>query len=212
MASRATSTSNQSAAGRSSTKAPTESKENNFIDTEYKELNNHIRECWKYISDLLRSFLFLQIILLSVIFLGGGVVKVEGVTVTTGQQVVATPAPGSANTETAERFRKTTVIPLLIFGVVGSVGAIIQNLRLFKNATAFVERAAFLESTGGFVIDSSHGSLRTSPPTTYMRDEMYGNRSLIKLDLRWLLTLVYGLCGCIWAWYSWSLFTINFSF
>ncbi len=49
-----------------------------YLDIEYHELNNHVRESWKYISDLLKSFLFIQILLISLMFLGGGVIEVGG--------------------------------------------------------------------------------------------------------------------------------------
>lgn len=55
------------------------------IDSEYRELNNNIRESWKYISDLMRVVVFLQVVLISVILFGANVVKIDNISFATSK-------------------------------------------------------------------------------------------------------------------------------
>jgi hypothetical protein len=175
------------------------------FDAEYRELNNHLRECWRYISDLLKNFIFLQIILISVVFLGGGVVKIEGIDVNTSRSVVENNANPNTHPESASstrRFRKLAIMPLLLIGIAGSVGAAMQNRRLFVNATYFVRRAAYLEHRGGFAKDGRVSvSERTMPANTYMNENLYSGK---KVNLEFLLIAMYGGFAILWMGYTFA--------
>jgi hypothetical protein len=186
------------------------------IDAEYRELNNHIRECWKYISDLLRNFLFLQIILVSVIFLGGSVAKIEGINVgiNTGRDSTIQSGNPSTNNRLENsdngKFRKQAILPLLLIGLFGSIGAAVQNHRLFINATYFIHRAAYLEHRGGLVKDTRTSTPeRTLPANTYMRENLYPGK---KLNLKVLLLWTYGGFGLLWMYFTFDFARNGFSF
>ena|SRR5579862_500989 len=187
-----------------------------FLDAEYRELNNHVRECWKYISDLLRGFLFLQIILLSLVFLGGNTIKLEGVNVgvTSSQSIVRSNEGGKGGTsETVDsiRFRKLAILPLIFVGLMASAGAAVQNQRLFANATNFVRRAAFIERMGQFPRDERlPPSERTSPANEYMSAALYSSGRRVNLGM--LLAGTYGFFVLLWAYYTVILIRIDFNF
>lgn len=143
---------------------------------EYRELNNHTRECWKYISDLLRHYVLLQIALFSALFL--------------------------SDTDTVTL---SAVWPLAVIGLVGSIGALFQNHRLFKNATKFVRRAAYLESISDLPEDtkSEKPDDERKPPNIYMEGALYKNVT-DGLDLKYLLHGLYSLLALFWAYYFFS--------
>jgi hypothetical protein len=179
----------------------------NHIDTEYVELNNHVRECWKYISELLKSFLFVQIILISVIFLGGGVPEFRGITIQANASAAGADGEkvDTHKMNVAAPVRDYAIVLLLFIGFVGSAGALMQNDRLFRNATTYVRRAAFLESDKGFAKDNREQEIvPTQPPCTYMWTNLYSGRGL---DLKVLLALTYGFFAIVW--FSYGVFALS---
>lgn len=96
-------------------------------------------------------------------------------------------------------------IVLISIGIISSIGAYIQNNRLFTNAATFVTRAAFLEKEGKFLIDSSSALHSTLPPNTYMNQNLYtanqkySNQSS-KFDLKNLLSIIYLIFLPFWMW------------
>jgi hypothetical protein len=173
----------------------------NYLDVEYCELNNHIRECWKYISDLLKNFIFLQIVLISLVFLGGGVIKIEGITVglhaaqgvTQSDKANLSVASGSYD---SGKFKKLVILPLMIVAMMASAGAVVQNHRLFNNASSYVRRAAYIESRGFLRDNRADGSERTLPPNTYMKENLYPGK---RISLRGWLAAAYLMFAGLWV-------------
>lgn len=135
-----------------------------FATLEYKEICQNIRESWNYITTLLRQFLIIQILLLSLVGLGNSAVTTATTMVT---YPVQSKAPGAADS-TAQgdispsekdflardaRMKKFArygaIIALMIIGGGFSLGAWSQSRRLFANATNFVRRAAAIEEKFG---------------------------------------------------------------
>lgn len=182
------------------------------VDMEYRELNNHIRECWKNISDLLRTLLFIQILLISLIFLGGNVARVEGAPLSLGSsQTSSDPIASSPSIDHAEKaeadavrgIRKVAILMLVFIGMAGSIGAAGQNRRLFWNATNFVGRAAFIESNKFLKDDRGLTLGGTSPPNTYLSDKLYRSGRGRGFDyLNFLLTATYLVFAPLWIYYA----------
>jgi hypothetical protein len=177
------------------------------VDIEYRELNNHIRECWKYISDLLRNLLTFQIILVSLVFLSGNIIRIEGVAVSvaTTQDAAKNDQANITNKPTQYHEdnvpRKISILALMAIAAVGAAGATLQNIRLFNNATHFIRRAAYIESTGWFLEDTRKPtSERTSPANTYMSENLYPGK---KFNLGALLTAVYSVIAIMWCLAFW---------
>ncbi|WP_298965679.1 hypothetical protein [uncultured Roseibium sp.] len=185
-----------------------------FLDSEYRELNNNLRECWKYISELLKTFLYIQIILISLIFLGGGILKVEGVVIKSEKTVIIDNNSNSLNAEmenpskalphinaAVDLLRQLSIIPLLLLGFGSSVGAIVQNSRLFSNAKKLVRRAAYLEELAGFPIDNRESDHDTTLPTLpsgkLLSRELYSDDKQFNLK-NWLTFTYLSFCS-LWV-------------
>lgn len=175
----------------------------NYIDMEYRELNNHIRESWKYISDLLRYFLTFQILLVSLVFLSGNIIRIEGVEVSRipihdaakNEQTNTTNKP--SEDQNSKVPRRMAILVLVAIGAIGAAGAALQNYRLFFNATCFIRRGAVLESTKWFFKDTREPlTERTLPANLYMSDRIYPGKHF---NLGWVLTTVYTLVAVMWC-------------
>ncbi|MEM5585236.1 hypothetical protein WNZ15_22460 [Roseibium sp. AS2] len=185
-----------------------------FLDCEYRELNNNLRECWKYISELLKTFLYLQIVLISLIFLGGGVIKVEKVVVTSKYETKSNFEKGnyisnsdhSKNTTLSpmnflESVRWVPIAALIFLGLGSSGGAYLQNARLFSNATKLVRRAAYLEELANFPEDNRdtvHGNA-TLPSGRLLYKELYSDDK--GMNLKPMLSGTYIIFGIVWIFY-----------
>jgi len=172
-----------------------------FLEVEYSELNNHLRECWKYISDLLRNFIFLQITLISLVFLSGNVIRIERINVGVHSDQVAVQndkadSNNSVGSYDDRKFRKLAVLPLMIIAMMASVGAAVQNHRLFNNASSYVHRAAYIESKGGLLKDNRSENEKTLPPNTYMKQNLYPGKNI---NLRGWLASAYAIFAALWV-------------
>ena len=116
--------------------------QNRYIEIEYPELNNHIRECWKYISDLLKNFLTFQIILVSLVFLSGNAIRFEQFAVglapvrnasqneqaSTPTKLQSTSASKANDDGEINIPRKFPIFALIVVGAIGAAGAALQNI------------------------------------------------------------------------------------
>ena len=180
-----------------------------FASMEYKELCQNVRESWSYITALIRQYLLIQIVLLSIVGLGSSAVPTtRGVVYGKSQTSPETNTtnqtqdfPNVVNDRSLDydreiRFRKyarvSSTIALILIGAGLSWGAYFQSNRLFVNAKNFVQRAASIEKNYG-VGKLASGNGKTSPTHIYMLSRL-NNQELFQMSKG--LTFVY-FCGVL---------------
>ena len=197
-----------------------------FLALEYEQVCESIRDCWKYLSELLRNFIFVQIILVSTVGLGSQVLnrELEKYALKGSENIssiqaprnleiseLEKPAKGDEKSEESEKSvandqagdtnqtsptNRGWRVWLCVFGMLFSAGACIQNLRLYDNAKAFIRRGAYLEMVGGFTTQSSSGG--SIPLNTYINQRLEGPKGTKPWETIGWLTLFYGVSGLGW--------------
>lgn len=150
------------------------------ITTEYIELGNNLRETWKYISDLLKAWIVIEMFSLLVVLIGFHFHDIA-------------MQSDSSSVKIAFLFIAFSVLSLIF-----CFGAAAQNSRLFGSAKAFVERAAYLENSGqgkSYMGIEEASDQVPSSQYVFMNKELYYGR---KLNLHNKLTILYAFSGFLW--------------
>lgn len=162
-----------------------------FALAEYKEVSQNVRESWNYITALLRHYLFIQIVLLSLVGLGNSAISTTATTFTgtvsqavpRNQQNDSTARGETTHISIEERdaltrearlkklARYTAIGALILIGFALSLGAWRQSHRMFLNAAAFVQRAAALENKYG-INEISLQSKKAASMHVYMHQRL----------------------------------------
>lgn len=152
------------------------------IAVEYTELGQNLRATWSYISDLLKMWITFEI---------GSTVLVLFCTHLNNA--------GSFNEGEAQKFFIATIL-FSILSVVLSAGAGMQNSRLVGSASAFVKRAAFLETLNKLGTKNADGRTDIElPPSQYIFMEKELRYSGAKTDLVGKLSLMYYTVSAMWV-------------
>jgi hypothetical protein len=183
-----------------------------FATTEYKEVCQNIRESWSYTTTLLRQYLIIQILLLSLVGLGNSAITTAGTIFTGTAQSKPASQPSATPTETTvsiEEYtlgreakikrwtRYGTIFALMAIGFSFSFGARLQSGRIFLNSTNFVKRAAALESKYGVGNLSLSDGKEVASLHVYMLSRLLNEQPQIKMEK--VLSYVYGSGMVLWG-------------
>jgi hypothetical protein len=190
----------------------TEDQKFEFATIEYKEVCQNIRESWSYTTTLLRHYLFIQILLLSLVGLGNSAITNTGAVFTgtiqsktTGQTDAAAQTEASISLAEKEALgrearmkkwaRYGTLLALILIGGGLSLGAWRQSRRIFFNSTNFVKRAAAIESQYG-IGELSLNAEKPPAMHVYMLSRL-NDKNLFPMEKA--LSVTYGLGGLVWV-------------
>ncbi len=203
------------------TKAPQKSAPRNTnndmfqrANMEYAQLCQNIREGWTHITTLLRQFLFVQVLLISLVGLGNTAITAIKAIASDDVPVVGikqsdkkSTNPDQSNTQQSKtlnekrltrfaRYSSTISYSVLVLiGISISFGARVQSNRLFLNCKSFVQRAAAIEekfSVGNLDFGKSEN---IEPVHIYMFNRLE-NTELTSMQQ--VLSVVYICGGLLW--------------
>lgn len=168
--------------------------------TEYKEVCQNIRESWTYITTLIRQYLAIQILLLSIVGLGTSIPTAA----TSSQQATSQSQSSSVSSETAleargrKLARSATIIVLMLIGGGLSLGAWAQSRRLYENSTNFVKRAAAIErEIGARTLElKKDDDAKTTPLHQYMHSRLIDG---VRFNMQYAVQAMYLAGFIMWA-------------
>jgi len=177
-------------------------REFHFATVEYQEVCQNIRESWTYIITLVRQFLVIQVVLLSLVGLGNSTVSTLTSIPNGATQTGASSSSAEVSSTEKDRFAKEVasrrlirygviITALMIIGGVFSWGALLQSRRIFFNAQNFVARAAAIEDAYGVGVLDQNPSLHN-----YMQARL-DHRELFQM--RGFLSGIYFSGICLWV-------------
>ena len=178
---------------------------------EYKEVCQNVREGWNYITTLFRQFLIIQILLISLVGLGGPAITninsiIGGLTSLKATETQVSADTGRAidpngSSEFSARVAKfdiyaknSSIFALVLVGFGLSWGAFIQSKRLFINCKKFVKRAAAIEVKFSLGTLSLDGDKDILPVNQYMNNRL-SDPEQDDFQMQTALSIVY-LSGC----------------
>ena len=145
-----------------------------LISVEYSELSSNIRTTWQYISSLLVLWVVFQVFIL-IITLALMYLLDEKLVLLSKDKI----------------FYSQVIFAVLAFAL--SVGAAMQNSRLFNSAKHFINRAKLIEQHKSFLFFEEGG---VYPQYTYMSRNLYGGEP--RTNLHAALTVLYTVVAFGW--------------
>lgn len=126
----------------------------NYFKLEYEQVCQNIRQSWDYIVALTRNVIIFQIILITLVGLGGKLITIDKLKVdissqdnvhlqTEPQNSLGGQEKQTINVNT--EIRSISLVSLGFLGMLISVSFYVQTRNIFMHASAFVARAAKLE-------------------------------------------------------------------
>lgn len=147
-----------------------------IIEIEYREVAQHIRDSWKHITNLLRNYFFLQVLIIGTVILGGSSLFQNQPMIFDGDGGV----PGAFFVYVVQ---KIATVALMIFGAAISYGGKVQNERLFLNAEKFIRCGAELESSlNSYYVRENNESGRDS--IHQLMEKRIDDESVVSLEPR----------------------------
>lgn len=191
---------------------------------EYRQVAEDLRVAWQYIFAFVKNFALIQIVIVSIVGLGGGAIRYGAVGFYQSATEYTVGAEDHNMRKQKEdqsviqkrkenRFRWFTML-LATIAFVFSVGGVVHNWRLFDIAEAFVDRAQVLEKELWNGEDASlvgPQDAKVEGHYAYMHKRIKDNeRNPLRVER--LLSYVFIASAVIWALYLLSVWSLNLPF